>query len=124
METVYKNPILQSVLKYIRSLKKKQYNISLVLNDSFYSTTHIYLAAITTMDTLTIIFPSIIYFHIFVILDIDDYLPYNLCRVWYYFTDIFPVTFHAAAILLTVCSINMTHGINSKKATRTIKCDI
>jgi hypothetical protein len=25
------------------------------------------------------------------------------CRVWYYFTDIFPVTFHAAAILLTVC---------------------
>jgi hypothetical protein len=77
--------------------------IAIFIRTRMRSTTHIYLAAITTMDTLTIIFPSIIYFHIFVILDIDDYLPYNLCRVWYYFTDIFPVTFHAAAILLTVC---------------------
>ncbi|CAG2235747.1 unnamed protein product [Mytilus edulis] len=67
------------------------------------STTHMYLAAITTLDTLTIIFPSIVYFHVFVVLDIEDYLPYNLCKMWYYFTDIFPVTFHASAILLTVC---------------------
>ncbi|XP_052072839.1 probable G-protein coupled receptor AH9.1 [Mytilus californianus] len=67
------------------------------------STTHMYLAAITTLDTLTIIFPSIVYFHVFVVLDIDDYLPYNLCKMWYYFTDIFPVTFHASAILITVC---------------------
>lgn len=67
------------------------------------STTHMYLAAITTMDTLTIIFPSIIYFLMFVVLDIKDYLPYDYCRLWYYFTDIFPVTFHAIAILLTVC---------------------
>lgn len=66
------------------------------------NTTHVLLGAIAICDSLTAIFPASIFFTVFIVLDIRGILPYHLCRVWYIFSESFPIIFHSTSILLTV----------------------
>ncbi|XP_069134188.1 sex peptide receptor-related protein 2-like [Argopecten irradians] len=64
--------------------------------------THLLIGMLCLFDTLTLVIPSLAYVYVFVYMGIVSYLPYDLCSIWYFLTDMASTICHSTANLLTV----------------------
>ena len=66
------------------------------------SPTNFLLLAMAATDTLTGVWPLPCFFYFFTLGNHVEWVPYNWCYIYYWFTDYLPTIFHTASIWLTV----------------------
>lgn len=66
------------------------------------SPTHILLRWMAISDMLTVLIPSPCFVYIYLLGNYKEFVPYDLCVVWDYFTNFIPTITHTASIWLTV----------------------
>ncbi|XP_060082433.1 sex peptide receptor-like [Ylistrum balloti] len=76
--------------------------VTVFVRSGMKSPTHILLRFMAISDTLTVVIPTPCFIYIYLLRNYEEFLVYDLCKVWDLFTNFIPAITHAASIWLTV----------------------